>query len=476
LREVSIELRPGEVHAVMGENGAGKSTLMKLLAGMLVPDSGRIEMDGREVVLRSPHAAARLGIAMIHQELMPFPGLTVAENILVGREPVWRGIGWVRRARLESEARRLLARVGSGVDPRRRMAGLTVAEMQSVEIARALAGELRVLIMDEPTSALSDREVEGLFRLIRELQTSGVAVAYITHRLEEVFRIADRVTVLRDGEVVVSATARGLSAERLIAWMVGREVGQVFPVLAPPQGAMALEVEGLGRAGVFRDVGFAVRAGQVVGLAGLMGAGRTEVLRAIYGLDRPDAGVVRVAGRPVRIRSPHDALQQGIAMVTEDRQRDGLVSTLTVRGNVTLSSLARCSRVGWVDRGKEASMVRAQVGRLGIKTPGLDALVGQLSGGNQQKVLLGRAWLTEPRVLLLDEPTRGIDVGAKLDVYALIAEWAQRGCGIVLVSSELPEVMGLCHRLLVMREGRVRVDLDPRQVTADEVMRWAMTD
>jgi inositol transport system ATP-binding protein len=470
LDSVSLEVEAGKVHAVMGENGAGKSTLMNLLAGLLRPDAGEILLDGRPLRLRDPHDALRRGIAMIHQELLPFPDLTVAANIGMGREPVRRGIpGWIDHAALRREAAGLLARLGVAIAPDRRMGGLSVAEMQTVEIAKALAHEARVIIMDEPTSAISGREVEALFGVVRDLTARGVAVIYISHKMDEIFRIADTITVLRDGRHVATAPARELDERRLIALMVGREIAATAGAPRQPGGPL-LELRGLSRRGAFRGIGLTLRRGEVLGLAGLMGAGRSALVNAIAGLEPATAGEALVRGRPVRLASPAAALAAGIALVGEDRKRHGFVPRMSVQHNLTLAALRR----RWIDHRAEAATADAQMRALGIKAAHRGQAVGELSGGNQQKVVIAKALLSEPEILLLDEPTRGIDIGAKAEVHAIVDRLARDGMAILLVSSELPELLALSDRLLVMREGTLAAELDPRRTSQEEIMEHAM--
>ncbi len=474
LGDVSLALRPGEVHALMGENGAGKSTLVKILAGLHLPDTGDILLGGRGVSIRSPHEAMRLGIAMIHQELMPVPDLTVAENVLLGNEPTHRLSGWIDRRALRAEARRLLSLLDADIPVDRRMGELSVAQMQTVEIAKALACNAQIVIMDEPTAAISGREVESLFRVIDTLKKRSVAIVYITHRMDEVFRIAQRITVLRDGLRVGTYAASELDRPKLIALMVGRELTSVFPTPVAVRGEIALAVRDLSRAGAFRNVSFDLRRGEVLGLAGLMGAGRTEVVSALFGLAPADGGTINVHGSPVQIRCPADAIRHGIGMITEDRKRFGLVPEMSVRQNISLASLDRHSRGPLLQHGREAQLVDARMHELGIRATAREQAVRQLSGGNQQKVVLARTLLAEPSIVILDEPTRGIDVGAKVEIYGIIAGLARKGKAILLVSSELPEVLSLSHRVLVMRQGMVSAELDPRRTSQQEVLRHAM--
>lgn len=516
LADVSLRVAAGTVHAVLGVNGAGKSTLMRIVAGWIAPDRGQIRFRGQPVRLANPHQARRLGIAMIHQELMPFPNLTVAENLFMGQEPAVPGLGWVRRGRLRAEAVRLLGRLGVELPPDQRLGQLSVAEMQVVEIARALAQQAALLILDEPTSALSQREVERLFGLIAELKAQGVALLFISHKLEEVFGVADWVTVLRDGAVVGSQPVSQVTADQLIRWMVGQPVRPVDPdrladqpaavgradwapqpSLGPARtmdqgqrptadsspmtsagsgaGPAALSVRGLTKSGRFRDVSFDLHRGEVLGLAGLMGAGRTAVLEAIYGLAPAEAGQIYVAGQLVRIRRPSDALRHGIALVPEDRKRTGLVLSLSVKHNFTLATLARWCWAGWINHRLETRLARERLGAVGIGPGHLNRPVWQLSGGNQQKVVLGRMLLAEPAILLLDEPTRGIDVRAKAELYAAIGQLAQAGKAVLLVSSELAELLRLCDRLVVLRQGTVSAQLNARQATPEHVLRAAMS-
>ncbi len=456
LAGVSLEIRAGEVHALMGENGAGKSTFMKIVAGQLAADSGTVDSSGGRV-------------AMIHQELMPFLDLTVAENITMGREPAGRFPGTVDRGAMRREARELLARLGSAIDPDRKMRGLSVAAMQMVEIAKALGWRADAILMDEPTSALAGQEADLLFEVIRDLRRRGVAVVYTSHKMDEIFRIADRVTVLRDGRSVATHAASELDERRLIALMVGRELTSQRPAGGAARTETALSVKGFGGAE------FEVRKGEIVGMIGLMGAGRTELASAIYGL-APGQGEVRVNGRVATIGSPADAIRHGIAMVTEDRKGSGIVPRMSVRENLTLASLGAVSRGPWVSRAAEAEAARGQMSGLAIKARGPKQEIATLSGGNQQKVMLGRALLARPEVLILDEPTRGIDVGAKTEVHELIRRLAREGKAILMISSEMPEILAVSDRILVVREGRVTAELDPRTATQEQILAHAMPE
>lgn len=472
LKDVSLDVAPGQVHALMGENGAGKSTLMKILTAVHAPDAGQICFEGRAVQLRSPHQALRMGISMIHQELMPFPDMTVAENISMGREPA--RFGWLNKTIMHREASGLLKRLGVDLPSSRKMRDLGVAEMQTVEIAKALARNARVLIMDEPTSAISEREVESLFAVIRDLKQRGVAIIYVSHKMGEIFRIADMVTVLRDGAKIATHPIGELDENTLIRLMVGRELRAAAPGAARGYGDTVLEVRGLSRPGKFRDAGFTVRRGEILGIAGLMGAGRTELVSAIYGLAPAAAGEIRVNGRKVRIASPADAIAAGIGMAGEDRKLEGLVPGMTVKHNLTLASLPQYCRGGIIDHRAENRVADQQIARFGIRTPGRNQAAGRLSGGNQQKIVVAKVLLADPSVLILDEPTRGIDVGAKAEIYGIVRTLAAQGKAVIVVSSELEEILALSDRILVMREGAISAELDAACATQEEIMKYAM--
>ena len=473
LQDVTVEFRPGEVHALMGENGAGKSTLMKILAGLQPADGGAIALRGKTVRFASPQDALAQGIAMVHQELMPIPDLDVAENLLLGLEPI-NALGWVDRAELHREAAEWLRKLDCGLDTRQPMRRLSVAQGQVVEIAKALARQTDVLLLDEPTAALSDHEVTALFKAIDVLRRRGVAIVYTTHKMDEVFRLADRVTVLRDGRLVRTAAAAELTPDALITHMVGRELAQVFPPVVGEPGDVVLEVAGLTREPAYRNISFTLRRGEVLGLAGLMGAGRTEIAEALFGLRPAHTGEIRLHGRPVRITSPRDALAAGIGMVTEDRKGLGILPAMSVRSNLTLAALDRFAGLAGLDAAHEARTADEQIRAFAIKTSGREQPIGQLSGGNQQKVLLARTLLTSPDLVILDEPTRGIDIGAKAEIYALIGRLAAQGKAVLLISSELPEVLSLTHRLLVLRQGELTAELDPRRATQEEILRHAI--
>ena len=467
---VSFDVRAGEVHALVGENGAGKSTLMKILAGAQPADSGEIDVDGAPVAIDGPKTAERLGIGMIYQEFNLVPDLGVIENIVLGVEPR-RGL-FLDRAAAAREAAKVLAELGIALPLDRPARRLSVAEQQLTEICKCLVRKARLIVMDEPTAALTDRETDALFALIGRLRAQGVAFVYISHRLEELPRIADRVTVLRDGKAVGTRAIGDIPQDELIRLMVGRPLESHFPDLVPPGARVVLEVRDLSSAsGVpVKDVGFQVHAGEIVGLAGLVGAGRTEIVRAIAGADIPTTGEVRVDGARVVVRSPRSAIRAGIALITEDRKAQGLVLGMTVRENTTLAHLGRFVRGLFIDKRAEAATTNTEIAELRIRTPSSEQIVRNLSGGNQQKVVLAKWLIGHARVFLFDEPTRGIDVGAKAEIYALMVELLRQGAAIVMVSSELPEVLGMSHRVLVVRGGQIRAEFSRDQATPDKVI------
>jgi rhamnose transport system ATP-binding protein len=474
LRGVSFELRPGEVHALVGENGAGKSTLVKVVTGAIAPDSGTLEILGRPVTDNDPVRARQLGVAAIYQQPALFPDLTVAENVALGLEPAGalRRVRWSERYR---RAKELLARVGSAIDPHTEVHRLTMPEQQLVEIARALGADAKIVIMDEPTASLTDREIDNLFRVIRELRSQGVGIVYVSHRLEELHQIADRVTALRDGALVGTRPLKEVSRADLIRMMVGRELSAVFPKQTVPIGDLVLEARKLGcRASGVHGVSFAVRGGEILGLAGLVGAGRTEVARVLFGLTPADRGEIRLRGEPVTIDRPARAIELGIAYLPEDRRRHGVILELPVAANATLATLRQVSSVGLLDFGRERAVASDLVKRLGIKMASVDHPAGTLSGGNQQKVALARWLAADPAVLILDEPTQGVDVGAKAEIHRLMGELAARGIAIVMISSELPEILGMSDRIAVMHGGTVVGTLDRDAATQEVVLELAL--
>jgi rhamnose transport system ATP-binding protein len=474
LKRASLELRAGEVHALVGENGAGKSTLIKILTGAVQPDSGEIVLDGRTLERLTPASAKALGIAAIYQQPALFGELTVAENIALGLERTgrWGRVDWRARHRRAEE---LLARVGARIDPEIDAGELSMPQQQLVEIARALGADARVLILDEPTASLSKEDTDNLFRVVRELREQGVGMIYISHRLEELPVIADRVTVLRDGNTIATRDMADVNREQLIQMMVGRELAAVFPKRTVALGDTVLELKGVGcAASGVSGVDLTVRAGEIVGLSGLVGAGRSELARTIFGLTPADRGEIRVRGKRVRIGSPADAIANGIAYVPEDRRRHGVVLEMPVSENVTLAALGNLSRFGALDFRRERELAADYTRRLGVKTASIRSLVSTLSGGNQQKVALSRWLLTKPTLLVLDEPTQGIDVGAKSEIHELMVELAEQGVAILMISSELPEILGMSDRIAVMYGGTIVSVLDRAEATPERVLARAL--
>jgi ABC-type sugar transport system ATPase subunit len=475
LSDVSFDVRAGEVHALLGENGAGKSTMIKIMSGVYRPDAGTVLLDGKPVRFESPQEAQDAGIATIYQELLLFPELTVAENIFMGHAPRGRfGIDW--KATRE-KARDLLASLDIGdLDVSALVGTLSVGNRQRVEIAKALSHNARVLIMDEPTAALTEHDVERLFGIVRLLRSRGVSVVYISHRLEEVFLLADRVTVLRDGEFVATKPVSETSKPDLIEMMVGRKIDQLFPKIEVPLGDVVLELQSVSRRPTTHAVSFALRAGEILGIAGLVGSGRSELAEVIFGMTPAESGTILVAGAPVRITSPTIAKRLGIAYVPEDRGRQGLIRPMPINENISLANLGRVSRATFIDRKAEDALARDSVERFHIRAAGIGQIVGKLSGGNQQKVGLSKWLATEPRILIMDEPTRGIDVGAKAEIHRLMGAFAKRGMAILMISSELPEVLGMSDRVLVMRAGRVVAEVTRAEATSAGIAAAMMSD
>ena len=472
LEDVSLQLYSGEIHALLGENGAGKSTLIKIMTGIQQQDAGEMRVDGQPVRVASSQDAQRLGVAAIYQEPMIFPDLSVAENIFIGHTN--RG-KIVDRRRMEREAEAVLARLDVKLDVGEPARGLTLAEQQTVEIAKAISLDVRVLIMDEPTASLSAHEVRRLFRIVANLKREGVAVLFISHRMEEVFEISDTITVLRDGKWISTMPRSEMTPALAIRQMVGREVRELFHRERREPGDVRLSVRGLSREGRFRNISFDLRSGEVLGFAGLVGAGRTDVGLALFGVAPADEGVIELNGKVVTIGSPRAAMDLGIAYSTEDRRQLGLIMPLSITSNISLPSLPRfLTRSGLVKRQAERSTAEEFRERLRIRTPSVDAPTGSLSGGNQQKVVISKWLETNPDVLILDEPTRGIDVGAKVEVHQLIDELASRGMAIIMISSDMPEVLAMSDRVLVMREGRQMAILDQREATQERVLAAAM--
>ncbi|MFE4171407.1 sugar ABC transporter ATP-binding protein [Streptomyces sp. NPDC056909] len=469
LRDVSLRLFPGEAHALAGENGAGKSTLIKTLAGVHRPDAGEVLLDGGPVVFHGPADARDAGIAVIYQEPTLFPDLSIAENIFMGRQPR-RSLGRIDRRAVRESTAALMKRLGVELDPGRPARGLSIADQQIVEIAKALSFDARVLIMDEPTAALTGGETARLFSVVRTLRAEGAAVLFISHRLGEIFELCQRVTVLRDGRLISSRPLDGLTEDDLVRGMVGRDLGELYPKQRAAVGETALSVRRLTREGVFRDISFDVRRGEIVALAGLVGAGRSEVAQAVFGVDRADAGEVEVGGRKLPAGSPTAAMDAGLALVPEDRRLRGLVMEMSIERNIGLTGLGRLGRGGLVRRALERGRAADWAVRLHLKYNRLADPVGVLSGGNQQKVVLAKWLATEPAVLIVDEPTRGIDVGTKAEVHRLLSSLAAEGLAVLMISSDLPEVLGMADRVLVMHEGRLTAEIPRAEATEETVM------
>jgi len=473
LHDVNLAAHAGQVLALIGENGAGKSTLMKILAGVQPPDTGTIRIDDQPVNFENVSDAMDAGVVLIHQELNLCDNLDIASNIMLGREPLKMSL--IDRAAMRREARRVLELVGLHVDPDTPLSRLTIGHQQMVEIAKALSVNARVLIMDEPTSSLSQHETENLFKVVKDLRRQGVSVIYISHRLGEVIELADHVTVLRDGENAGELDAGQIERDAMVRMMVGRDVSQFYARRAHPIGEVLLEVEDLVTpTWPLHKLSFSVRRGEIVGIAGLVGAGRTEMLRTLFGIDTPLGGTVTLEGKPLDTHAPLNVIRQGVALVPEDRKQHGLVTEMSVRHNIGLPGLRRHSKpAGWLNRPRENEDAEAMIRKMNIKTPSADQIVQYLSGGNQQKVVIGKWLALGPRLLLLDEPTRGIDVGAKEEIYKLMEQLAEAGMGIVFVSSEMEEILGMSDRALVMHEGRITGELTRDELTEQAVMHLA---
>lgn len=473
LKNVHFSLQKGEIHALMGENGAGKSTLMKIMSGIYTRDSGTVEVKGKKVEFTSPKQAEAEGIAVIHQELNILPHLSIADNLFLGREETVGRTGILKTKEMERKTKKILGDLGLDMDPSLPASTLSVGQQQLVEIGKALSMEAEMIIMDEPTAALTDREIETLFVTIRELQKRGVSFVYISHRMEEIFSLCDRITILRDGEFVGERKISDTSFEEIVQLMVGRELGDRFPERSSAIGDVKLSVKGLSRKACFEDISFDIHKGEIVSIAGLMGAGRTEVAQSLFGYKKADSGTVELDGKPVKIDNPQKAKELGIGYVTEDRKTEGLIVDFTVEENISMANFETISKKGLLSKDKERSLYDRMVKRLGIRTSGPEQAAKSLSGGNQQKVVIAK-WLgIEPDVLILDEPTRGVDVGAKKEIYSIINELAAKGVAILMISSELPEVIGMADRVLVMHEGKLTADVPKQEMTQETIMHYA---
>ena len=473
LNRISFKVRPGTTHVLCGENGAGKSTLMKIINGIYTPDEGEILLDGQPVKIENPIHARSLGISMIFQELSYVPEMTVAENIFLGRWPMDR-LHRVDRGEMYKQAQALMEREGLHYSPYEQLKNLSVSDIQMLEIIKAVSNDPKIIIMDEPTSAITEKEIEKLFEMIRTLKSRGACVIYISHKMDEIFRIADDITVLRDGAMVDSRPASELTVDEIIQKMVGRRMENTYPYEEVPKGDVMLEVKNFSSAGVFSDISFQIRAGEIVGFAGLMGAGRTEVVRALFGLDPSDGGEIIVKGVPKKRLTVQDNIRDGLVMLSEDRRRYGLVPVRSVLENVSLANLKKFIYKGRLHRREERDAVTEQCRSMNVKTPTLETTVEALSGGNQQKVVLAKWMEVNPDILLMDEPTRGIDVGAKHEIYKLMIELARKGKALLMVSSELPELLGMCDRIYVLSRGRITGELKRDEFSAEQIMHYAI--
>ncbi|ROR28659.1 monosaccharide ABC transporter ATP-binding protein (CUT2 family) [Mobilisporobacter senegalensis] len=472
LNDVAFNLKAGEVLALLGENGAGKSTLMKILSGVYEKDSGSIKIFGKEIDDMNPKKAQELGVAIIHQELNMCAHLTVAQNIFLGREKIHSGV--LAAKKMNMEAKKILDNLNINIDPETIVGDLPVSKQQMVEIAKALSINAKILIMDEPTSALTSKEINDLFVIIKKLRSEGCGIVYISHRLEELEHIVDRVTILRDGEYITSMDLQETTLAKIISHMVGREIKEKFPRVDCERGEKIFEVRNLNAGKMVRDINIDLYAGEIVGIAGLMGAGRTETTRAIFGIDPKESGEIILDGKSVKVEKPIDAIKLGIVLAPEDRKKDGLCTKLSIRDNISLPNLdVLCNKLGVVNKKKEKDMTKKAVDDLRIKLPNSEVDAGSLSGGNQQKVVIGKWLVRNSRVVIFDEPTRGIDVAAKVEIYNLMNELKQQGIGVLFVSSEMPEVLGISDRIIVMCDGRITGELRTEEATQDEILQYA---
>lgn len=472
LDNIQFDLYPGEVHALMGENGAGKSTFMKILMGLILPDSGSINFNGEFIENMDVQKMLQKGISMIHQEILMVPELTIAQNIFLGREVKQRF--WLDEQEIDKKSEEILNLIGLNLNVQTKAKQLSIAEMQLIEIAKAISNHAKVIIMDEPTSALSDKECEILFKIINDLKSKGVGIIYISHKIEEIFQISDRITVLRDGKYIATKNTNELDKNSLISLMVGREIENLFSSDSRVPSNAILEVRGITKKDKFENINFQVHAHEVLGIAGLMGAGRTEIARAIFGLDKIDSGEILLKGHKIEIKSPKDAIEKGIAYVSEDRKALGFIPEMSIIENITLSTLKNYSKGGFIQTKKETKVSSQMAYDLKIKAAGLNQKVINLSGGNQQKIVIAKALLTSPALLILDEPTRGIDIGAKHEIYKLINQLANNGLAVIIISSELPEILGMSDRILVLSKGKQTAILNKQEASQEKIMHYAI--
>ena len=469
---VSLQIEKGKVHTLMGENGAGKSTLMKILVGLLQADEGEILLENENISGLSVHTILGKGIAMIHQEILMVPDLSVAQNIFLGKESY--RFSWLNESEINTKSKRILADLKVNISPKIKIKNLSIADRQMVEIAKAIGNNAKVIVMDEPTSALSETEVKTLFKIIEKLKSEGVAIIYISHKMEEIFQISDTITVLRDGKLISTQNASELNSNSLISLMVGREISEIFPETISEVGKTLISVNDLSKKDVFSNINFEVKEGEVLGLAGLVGAGRSEIARAIAGFDKFDTGTIEIEGKETQINSPSDAINLGVGFVSEDRKALGFIPQMNIRENISLASLQSFSKIGFVDKETETESTQAVFEDLKVKATGLSQKVISLSGGNQQKVVIGKVLMSNPKVIVLDEPTRGIDVGAKFEIYKLINTLKNKGLAIILISSEMPEILGLCDRILVLSKGKQKVILSKSEASQEKIMQYAV--
>lgn len=479
LDHVQLQLRAGKVHALMGENGAGKSTLMKCMFGIYKMDEGQIYLDGEPVTITDPMDALKKGIAMVHQELQPIPARTIGENIFLGRYPMKKALGfipYIDHDRMYSDTAGLLKRVRMNFDPKEKVGNLSVSQMQSVEIAKAVSANCRVLILDEPTSSLTQNEVDALFRIVEDLKSEGVAIVYISHKMDEILRISDEVTIMRDGHYIGTWNSKEMTTDMIITKMVGRELTNLYPCRENKPGEVIFEVNDFTSINPrsFRHVTFNLKKGEILGVGGLVGAQRTELMEGLFGIRSHSAGTIKYKGREIKVARPKNAIEQGIAMLTEDRRGSGIMGVLSVADNISVASLKRYLKFNiYLDDNKIEGLVKDNVKKMNIKTPSSKTLIQNLSGGNQQKVLVGRWLANDPDILILDEPTRGIDVGAKYEIYCIIADLAKQGKSIIMISSEMGELIGMSDRIMVMCDGRCTGFIDGKEATQENIMALA---
>ena len=472
LDNIHFDLKKGEVHALMGENGAGKSTFMKILIGLLKADSGSISFNGDQIENMDVHAMLQKGISMIHQEILMVPELTIAQNIFLGRE--FSRSYLVDERAINQEAQKLMHLMGLNINVRTKAKQLSIAELQLIEIAKAISNNARVIIMDEPTSALSEKEISMLFKIINDLKSQGVAIIYISHKMEEIYQIADRITILRDGKFIATNNTADLDKNSLISLMVGREIDKLFSENSTAPGEVVLKVQNLHKKGKFSEINFEVHAGEVFGIAGLMGAGRTEIARSIFGLDSINGGDIILKGKSIKIKSPKDAIREGIGYLSEDRKALGFIPELSVKDNISLSSLMNYSKGWFIETKLELEAATKMADDLKIRAAGLSQKVMNLSGGNQQKVVIAKVLLAQPSLIILDEPTRGIDIGAKHEIYKLIRQLAENGLAVIMISSELPEILGMSDRILVLSKGKQTAILTREEASQEKIMQYAL--